>query len=82
MLDWLFPLVFCIGLILGQIISWVNLKFHQVKGVIKVDHNKEICQVVLTSDDLINRHIRTVVFEVDHSANLSRGNNMLYNEEQ
>lgn len=65
------------GAIVGTICTLIFNDSHKTCGLIKIDHNDNTCQVVLTSDELANRKIKKVIFTIDHEADLSREEQVL-----
>ena len=60
------------GAIGGIIYQIIRTNKHRICGFIDVDHTNGMCKVRITSDELDNRKVKKVVFNVNHDAKISR----------
>lgn len=58
---------FLVGVLVGFVISLFYNILSKTYGTIYVDHEKNICNVHITSEDLVNRKTTKAVFKVYHS---------------
>lgn len=55
------------GLIAGFIYSLFNDLFNRTYGVIQVDHDRNLFNIRVTSEDLNDRKVKKAVFKVYHT---------------
>lgn len=65
-------LFFLGGVIFGSIVTFVMFKRREIYGEIKLDPKDDTCQVLMSTDKLIRKSTKRVIFTVDHHADLSQ----------
>ena len=61
-----------LGIIVGICIVRIIDIFKKVQGTITVDHDSGLCSVFITTDKLMKKSTKRVIFEVKHDAILPR----------
>ena len=64
-------LVFLGGVIFGSIVTNIIILKKKTYGVLRIDHVNETCQVLLNTDEILDRSKNKVVLDVVHNANIS-----------
>ena len=65
-------LVFLGGVIFGSIVTNIIIHKRKTHGVLRIDHVNETCQVLLNTDEIMDRSKNKVVLDVVHNANISQ----------
>ena len=64
-------LVFLGGVIFGSIATNIIIHKRKTHGIIRIDHVNETCQVLLNTDEIVDRTKNKVVLTVIHNADIS-----------